>query len=458
MCGLIGIISKQQSGFYAPQADLFEEMFVANTVRGLDSTGAFLVTRKNAVRVIKHETHPLNLIATDSWKRFRESIVREGRILIGHNRAATKGEISNENAHPFVEDHIVLVHNGTIHNHKSIADTKVDSHAIAIGIKEKGYKETLQKIHGAWALIWYDQLERTLNLTTNADRPLGYLETSDQIFIASELPMLYWLLSRKNIKVKKDSAKYLNKNELIRISVDPFKLESFDITKEIEPVRNFQMPPLLTTNSDAESTSGTTTVVTSSGTEAPFGTYVKDSLIIVYPEDIQPVERIGEHVDGKGGRWRFIGKGYLPNKKLVRVQGLLPLHVHYPEDVTDLMKETKLIGKVLFSKINEQGEEIVVVKDIQTDTWIQTWLGNEIPWDEWEYITKNELCETCCGILDENQYYYTSLKVTAPNKYNISCHKCVEANKADMPPELQAKFSCPLPSAPANEIGIADAS
>ena len=46
--------------------------------------------------------------------------------------------INDQNAHPFVENNIILVHNGVVYNHKKHEDTEVDSHAIVHMINNMG--------------------------------------------------------------------------------------------------------------------------------------------------------------------------------------------------------------------------------------------------------------------------------------------------------------------------------
>jgi hypothetical protein len=109
------------------------------------------------------------------------------------------GNVVSENAHPFVEGNICLVHNGTLQNHHKLAETTVDSHAICHHINEFGYKSMFKNIDGAYALIWYNIEEKTLYFARNADRPLYLAETDTRVFLASEEKMLDWILDRNNV-------------------------------------------------------------------------------------------------------------------------------------------------------------------------------------------------------------------------------------------------------------------
>ena len=120
-------------------------------------------------------------------------------MVVGHNRKATAGKANNENSHPFVHENIVLVHNGVVHNHKKMADTEVDSHAIAHSIVDKGYKETIATLDGAFTLVWFDMKDRTLRFVRNSQRPLFMVETDLSIAFASESGMLSWIGERNNL-------------------------------------------------------------------------------------------------------------------------------------------------------------------------------------------------------------------------------------------------------------------
>jgi len=129
---------------------------------------------------------------------------RKGWAMIGHNRAATRGVISDKNSHPFiVDDKIVLVHNGTFNgDHKKVKDTEVDSEAIAHTLAEtEDVEEALRKINAAYALMWYNVENKQLHVIRNAMRPLFWFETDSMIAFASEEPFLQFVISKFNLKV-----------------------------------------------------------------------------------------------------------------------------------------------------------------------------------------------------------------------------------------------------------------
>jgi predicted glutamine amidotransferase len=196
MCGIVGLIAKTKQGFYQPDVDVFSQMLVADSVRGTDGTGVFGVYNTGSVKWVKVASHPYALLTNSKWDSFSKAMTRSFDIVVGHNRKATAGDKTNENSHPFVHEHIILVHNGTVYDHAEMAKTDVDSHAIAHSIANVGYKETLKNLRGAFALVWFDMKDRVLRMVRNDQRPLYIGHSHTQIAFASEGYMLEWISNR----------------------------------------------------------------------------------------------------------------------------------------------------------------------------------------------------------------------------------------------------------------------
>lgn len=203
MCGLVAVVSKAFNGFTSRDKDVFSQMLFADTLRGDDATGTMLVDNNGNLDLAKEATTAPWFQGTSEYRDLEVKAVRNGAAWVGHNRKATRGEIKDENAHPFVVDNrIVLVHNGTLYgDHTKIANTEVDSHAIAhlIHQKEDNVEAALSELNGAYALIWYDVKNRELNFVRNDDRPLYYIETNSAWYWASEAGMLAWIMNRNNV-------------------------------------------------------------------------------------------------------------------------------------------------------------------------------------------------------------------------------------------------------------------
>jgi len=142
---------------------------------------------------------------------FKKSI-NSGSVLVGHNRKATKGEVNDENAHPFNRGDIVLVHNGSLFNHKQVANTEVDSEAIADALNEHAngdLADVFGKLTGAYSCVWYDNRDETLNFFRNAARPMYLYRDTNRTLFASEAVMIMYSLIRSNVKWEHEKCKEL---------------------------------------------------------------------------------------------------------------------------------------------------------------------------------------------------------------------------------------------------------
>lgn len=174
MCGIVGVIAKEKAlGFSTVHRNVFEQMLYVNALRGNDSTGVFMVKRNGGVEWAKQASWPQAFMQDTIGKQLLTKMVWEGIAMVGHNRKATYGVVKDENAHPFIEDKIILVHNGTLTNHKELdKDVEVDSHAIASTINKYGVLKAIQKIQGAFSVVAYNTETREVYMFRNTERPL----------------------------------------------------------------------------------------------------------------------------------------------------------------------------------------------------------------------------------------------------------------------------------------------
>lgn len=209
MCGIVAVIRSEGTRYSADAEKFFRNALFCDTLRGFDSTGVIAVPTdaRNHVETFKKAIAAPDFIETRAAKRIMSNMGRCS-FMIGHNRAATKGLVNSQNAHPFVHGDIVGVHNGTLTSYHNLPDYQkfdVDSDALIHAIDELGEDEAIKRANGAFALIWYNTASEELKIIRNAQRPLCYGISNDdqEILVASEMGMLYWLAFRNNIKLDK---------------------------------------------------------------------------------------------------------------------------------------------------------------------------------------------------------------------------------------------------------------
>ncbi len=212
MCGLYGVLNFDKKGLWNTELSTFRDMIIASSVRGTDGTGIIyagdsdsgICKQGKMYGTVKAPINGTNFLESGVFKKHEDNI-KNSRFLLGHNRLATRGTQIYHNTHPFTEDNIILLHNGTITGIDSFPDFKkfqVDSQAIAASLaSHEDPKDTLEAIDGAAALVWYDINTATVNLWRNYQRSLAIVKSGNTIFFASEARMLYWLLERNKIPV-----------------------------------------------------------------------------------------------------------------------------------------------------------------------------------------------------------------------------------------------------------------
>lgn len=199
MCGIVGT-----AGNLLPlDRSIFLELLHADVVRGKHATGMIQVKGNfDSVDYFKL-AYPAPLFLELPAVQQELSGFINNTVAVGHNRHATKGASGeHKNAHPFKHGNITLVHNGSLTSWFNITPTgetyTVDSEAICRAMEFEGAESVIPKLRGAFALVWVDSEDGTLNFVRNDERPLAIaLNTNtNKMWWASELDMLKWSLNR----------------------------------------------------------------------------------------------------------------------------------------------------------------------------------------------------------------------------------------------------------------------
>jgi len=195
MCGHFGL-HRPTAALTFTELNVMYNMMLAGVVRGMDGTGIVAVDKDGAnLRAIKTAGAPWQLFGSGIWQTFKTSMDKDAATIIGHHRAATKGGVTGANAHPFTRGHITMAHNGTLTNNFPL-EFSVDSDWLTSEVAAKGVK-AFADIHGAYACVWWDDNEKSLNFFANKERPFSIVEYDKTFFWASEIAMMDWILPRQ---------------------------------------------------------------------------------------------------------------------------------------------------------------------------------------------------------------------------------------------------------------------
>jgi glucosamine 6-phosphate synthetase-like amidotransferase/phosphosugar isomerase protein len=223
MCGIVGLASGFTNGFSVKEADVFMDMLYIDAMRGMDSTGVFGVDKHGNVGIHKEASQAGVFMKSNESRSFRSQLVSKGLFAVGHNRAATRGSIKDENAHPFwVDDKIVLVQNGTYKgSHKHHKDVEVDTEAIAhVLADEPDVEKALKTVNAAYALVWYNTETKQLNLLRNDERPLWLAKLKGGGLVWCSEPGFMYLAASRNSLEFSEPPKELDPYTLVSLTLD----------------------------------------------------------------------------------------------------------------------------------------------------------------------------------------------------------------------------------------------
>src|SRR6056297_2197388 len=152
MCGLFGIANS--TSLIHSEKRFIEQATFVGTLRGFDSTGMGLVDKNNDMQIHKRALAGPDFASSRVGQKCFDDL-SSSFVVIGHNRAATRGVVKDYTAHPYAFGSIIGCHNGTL-EYNSGLDIKghpVDSMNLIEALskaeqndKASGYAELLSTV------------------------------------------------------------------------------------------------------------------------------------------------------------------------------------------------------------------------------------------------------------------------------------------------------------------------
>jgi len=192
MCGIIGVLGKNEV------APLLVEALKRLEYRGYDSAGIATVHngKLGRRRAVGKLINLSDVLVHDALA---------GKSGIGHTRWATHGAATVANAHPHQAGSVAVVHNGIIENFRELREellakgyafeSETDTETVAILTRAhldagmtpiEAARETLSRLHGAFALCFLFDGEEDLMIAARKGSPLAIGHGTGEMFVGSD--------------------------------------------------------------------------------------------------------------------------------------------------------------------------------------------------------------------------------------------------------------------------------
>lgn len=275
MCGIFGVIAKEENYNKKDLIKVLEDVAKISQVRGKDSSGlAFRFESTSLIEILKGPVSIDKLLKTDDYKAFKTRIANEVKVKnscnifagLGHARLVTNGsQLEDVNNQPVVKDGIVGIHNGIIVNEtelwKKHSDLKrefeIDTEILYALIRKflrlghsaiQSCSLAASEIFGTVSTGFFINDRDEFVVYTN-NGSLYILTNNKDLFIyGSEKDILNRLI-KKNENILNGSfiLKQVPANKGYLIKYSEFKLTEFSLTKEeyldssVQSIKEFQI-------------------------------------------------------------------------------------------------------------------------------------------------------------------------------------------------------------------------
>lgn len=204
MCGIFGLAftrNRPDPNQRRSYQQFMEVLALTNIERGTDSTGIAAVTEEGAASMFKNTVSVFSMLVHPSWDAVFDGLTPKHVMVLGHTRAASHGEVSVDNAHPFHfqgTSSIIGTHNGAISNHAKLnpeSPYTSDSQNLFAGMSRLEVDKIptfLEDVQGSFALAMAINGKPTLVRNTRSPCYYTYIKEWGAYAYSSISKALYW--------------------------------------------------------------------------------------------------------------------------------------------------------------------------------------------------------------------------------------------------------------------------
>lgn len=413
MCGIVGafgLITQKEER-------IFQQLLVVDALRGDHSTGVLSVKRGSDEHYIaKAVGNPFDLLDSNAFKNITKGF---SRVLLGHNRYATTGNVNKKNAHPFEVGDIIGVHNGTLRNKYQLADSamfQVDSENFYHHVEKHGLRDAVNIAEGDYCFVWWDTAFNEINFLRNAGRPMWLCtnRSKSAVFFASER----WML---------DSILYRNDDEALEIYSLPTDMHTRFSISNMGKIEKPVVVEMKQTERNFQQGSWTA----SGGTKTPLHLVPKKTVVVNNSAEKHIFEIIRLDVDFHGADYAICANEdspyslyhlFLKKEQVAQYKGLTGRFIKASVGNMIRLSKNCEYHKLVASSVEIIGEEVDPVGDNSTESDVA---DNEIVDSKGNQITLREFkkkygtCNFCDGDVAPN----SGFKFTTQDQ--VFCEDCV---------------------------------